>query len=462
MVGYADSIAVGKVVPVGSGLGVHVREMLKGPRPSDVVQIEPHPRSVERLPGGGEVVLFIAEQAREGLFSPGDWGGLVIISDRVAVYDLTRRHENTYDIRMRRLHDPADVLTAVRAAVKFEAENRGTSVVARPGAWNWVSLPLPGEFASEAMELLLPLDQRTEAAADEWERSDNPQWRIMAVRAARAMDTKRSRATIARLLEDPAYTIEPSQGWDSRVDWRRRRIYFVRQAAWESTTGRPAGARAILEGPDTGWYARPSVRSRAAVAAGAIILLASSIWLGRRRRSWGTGLAVMCVGLGLITAWAWWRSYRTMTAFSFNSGNSEHELVSQHGGLAWLRVRDDPPPRGLLMRTEQLDRQTPRNGFWFTPHLAADVLKRSAGVTLASGKTASPGYGVVAYPFYLLEMRYSLLVAALGAWPVLFGTTLAARQMRRRIRRATGRCASCGYDIRSINGACPECGAARG
>jgi hypothetical protein len=145
-----------------------------------------------------------------------------------------------------------------------------------------------------------------------------------------------------------------------------------------------------------------------------------------------------------------------MVAVSFVTGRSEHELVSQNGRVSWLRVADEPRLRALMTRSEQVKLNV---GEWFAPYLNAAALKEKLGVTVSSGKTASPGAGVAAYPFYLLQVRYSTVIAALAAWPVVFAVIGVTRVLRRRLRVAMGKCRRCGYDVRWGEGKCPECGA---
>jgi hypothetical protein len=407
---------------------------------------------------GGQVIVFLTSTGRHDLSWAADAGGAVYVNKDVAFYDLTRPHDSTYDIRMRRLVEPAQILAAVRAAAQFKSN---APVEVDPGAWNWVSLPLlrDGVRDAQGAEILLPLDERTEALAEEWEKSPDPQWRLMAIRAARGVDTKRSRALIARLLDDPAYFTQEMQGWDSRIDWRRHRVYFVRQAAWESMSPRPPGVRPVLEGPDAGLYVRPGAWKWAALAAGIVVGVALAAWAGRRRRSWSAAAAVLSLELAMLTIWlcAWSRG--RIDSVEFATTGSEHVITSAWGSVMWLRVQDDPGRRPIVIRSDP--GWSPTGAVWFSQYLAPQSQKGTWGVSAASGKTATPGYGVAAYPFYLLQVRYSLLIGALCAWPALFGIAIAARRIRRRFWSATGRCPGCGYDLRSAQGPCPECGAAR-
>src|SRR5688572_28139229 len=188
MVGYADSVILGKVVsvsPAGRGKAarfevvVEPAETIKGDQRRGRVRLGVMDDAPWRqcLKGGGELVLFVAETGREGLFAPGDLGGLYVVDERVAFYDLTRRHERTFDLRMRRLYGRDEIVAAVRAAGEFERSGKALKMAA--GVWPWVSLPLRARFGKDVLtegstELLLPVDERTEAAAEEWEKSPDP------------------------------------------------------------------------------------------------------------------------------------------------------------------------------------------------------------------------------------------------------------------------------------------------
>src|SRR5687768_133332 len=341
--------------------------------------------------GGGGLVLFVAETGREGLFAPGDLGGLYVVDERVAFYDLTRRHEQTFDLRMRRLYGRDEIVAAVRAAGEFE--RAGKAVKTAAGVWPWVSLPLRARFGKDVLtegstELLLPVDERTEAAAEKWEKSPDPEWRLMAVRAAARVDTKRSRAVVERLMNDPAYVTEEMQGWDPRVDWRRRRIYFVRQAAWEAMVGRPKDGSVVLEGPDLGRYvALPAVVGWGLLI-GFLVMLAGSVVVWRARRRWGEGVAALCVALALVIGWLGWRTRNLQVALNLATARSEHEVVLVGGRFHWLRVHDDPGARGVTARAE------PAEGSrrpWFEKHLTPSESKGALGVSVSSGKTAKIG-----------------------------------------------------------------------
>jgi len=58
------------------------------------------------------------------------------------------------------------------------------------------------------------------------------------------------------------------------------------------------------------------------------------------------------------------------------------------------------------------------------------------------------------YPLTMVMVRYWLLAAVLGLWPL---TTLVRLRIRR--RRRAGTCRGCGYNLTgNVSGVCPECG----
>lgn len=70
-----------------------------------------------------------------------------------------------------------------------------------------------------------------------------------------------------------------------------------------------------------------------------------------------------------------------------------------------------------------------------------------------------------AYEWRTIAVSCWLLVPLLALWPLVSITLLIRHRTRRRRRTATGRCLSCGYDLRATTspvggllGVCPECG----
>jgi hypothetical protein len=73
-----------------------------------------------------------------------------------------------------------------------------------------------------------------------------------------------------------------------------------------------------------------------------------------------------------------------------------------------------------------------------------------------------PGTGVRALPLGILPLGFALNTLFYAA--VLLGVVEGVAFARRRVRRAKGRCPSCGYDRAGLaeGSACPECGGGGG
>jgi hypothetical protein len=176
---------------------------------------------------------------------------------------------------------------------------------------------------------------------------------------------------------------------------------------------------------------------------------------GASRRSFGGRRAVCGLLVLLAVGWLWWHSYRAFDVLAvFGPQGKVGGVASMRGELmvaftdvsmgaerAWTAVTDSTSIEdGERIRVLLTDtpRVTRRWGF-----LAARHGPDAFGLKAQSAS-------VVAAPHWVL--------LPIGLWPLLGWVVRRGRWLR---WRRKGWCLACGYDLRGIEGRCPECGEER-
>lgn len=299
---------------------------------------------------------------------------------------------------------------------------------------------------------IVPKDGRLEALGRRWITDADYSRRMLGVAVIGLFESQENVPLVRKLLSgDPQFHMDAAEEWSPALEERYWKEYPVREEAlnvlvkWKKTRGVEAEIRApfMRYVPVTWWPV--------ATALGVMVVIGLLAW---RRGGIAAFTMVILVGLALLTAFVWARSWRVGATYSVAGALGDVEIVCGHGHLAVLRVQDDAPPHGWFVR--KYEANEPAGSLWFAQYLKAREDLGKGSFRWAEGMTAGNGYS-----FSLLELPFWLVVAVLLALPLARGTAKLGRTMRRRRRMRENRCVACGYDLRGSSGRCPECGAGR-
>jgi hypothetical protein len=161
----------------------------------------------------------------------------------------------------------------------------------------------------------------------------------------------------------------------------------------------------------------------------------------------GRGLIVVSLLLCAAMVALWGRSYRRFDTVSYARPQRISAVLSRVGQVALISTRKV---------SLQESREWPDRGF----SVQSDPVVSPGGLTRkplgfsASGDMSLSGIDWQGRMVYWIAPHW--FFALILSLPP--GVTL-LRRVRRRVRLAADRCASCGYDLRATPQCCPECGA---
>jgi len=148
-----------------------------------------------------------------------------------------------------------------------------------------------------------------------------------------------------------------------------------------------------------------------------------------------TASLLMC----MATIGLWTRSLYLQETFYFGRYS-----LGTAGGQLWIQFASRPASRAGYDCLPQSPNSSTFFGFSYAPQYAGGWIDESLGFALASRPFPPDHFTNIAVPFWFP----SILTAVP---PVLW-------LKRRRGKHPTGRCQTCGYDMRATPNRCPECG----
>jgi hypothetical protein len=193
------------------------------------------------------------------------------------------------------------------------------------------------------------------------------------------------------------------------------------------------------------------------VALGAVVVIVL-VWPGRwGRLGVGGRVALGLVGVMVLVGVEGWRTRAVAETYCVAGGGVDYEVVTGGWRVGLLRVQDDAPRHGWMVRRYGVEKNAA--WLWFERLLWPVEEKRVAGDYEGEGKTRDSS----AYPYRLVTLHYLWVAGVLGVWPAVWwvGVVRRARRRERWIREC--RCGGCGYDLRGhpVGAGCPECGTGR-
>jgi hypothetical protein len=171
------------------------------------------------------------------------------------------------------------------------------------------------------------------------------------------------------------------------------------------------------------------------------------------RRSLGSRSAIVGLLLAALLALLWFQSHKQGQAlFLFAHHGKAAALVSLDGQIL-IGATNIPfgPGRAWTAQTVTTTSEEMRQ----LREAALDTPSKKQAARFAIAANVNDAFGVKAAWCRLVAFPHWLALT-LALLPVLRWTQ---RRLTRRRRRIRGRCLECGYDLRSAQDRCPECGA---
>jgi hypothetical protein len=290
--------------------------------------------------------------------------------------------------------------------------------------------------------LMVPADQRLQAAARQWLRSPAYQYRMIGISGLEPFPSKENTRLLRSLLASDPY----EQLWGDHK-WQIRRFPLRKQAmevlnSWNLTT-----TGAIVEEPV---YPHRPLRPTlllgcVGVAAATLLLLAMRI--GARWEWRAAALAVsvifICALLALLIRSVW-----RIDELTISRGATRYELASYRGGIQLVQIGLFYPARAECgygcFRVQQDSKRA------FVPWRAWDG-NRLGFVWMTDVRADDAPASYTRVPIWMVIGLAAIIpLVSMG-------------RLLRKIRgRQSGRCAACGYDLRATPERCPECGTSVG
>lgn len=162
-------------------------------------------------------------------------------------------------------------------------------------------------------------------------------------------------------------------------------------------------------------------------------------------------LVIASILLMVLTVAEWVRTDQDHWWISYGAPNTYWEACSSTGHLRFARATGFSHSMGWQVHLFSRDSTMPRFSYGFTPNMRGVPGFRFASGGFAYGRFSAIRYSILDVAYWELLLIFSLMPG--GTFIV---TTFRLRRLTQRLSQI--QCAVCGYDLRAMQGRCPECG----
>jgi len=437
---------------------VHVTRTLKGVTRPDVTFVYSRfgdSKGQAFSPAKGETLFFLlrgADVPPDRRQDPAAWERLTLEDREVNAVPLAALvRVPVWSCTFRPLNDIDEIAAAIATAAPRTSPPRPIALKPPPTSPAFAALGADEQF-------VVPDDDRWKLPYLQYV-TRLPHWWTL-IRDRLALKSPETIAFMTALLDDPTWERRRADHWPRSIPWFDTRDYVVRRAAlallrsWGQRTSAP-----VLEDP-----LLPGRRVPRELVFAPLLIVPFLVFPRRvplPRRIWNLP-TVLCTIAAVAVGALWFQSRFAYLALLFTTPGGECEFSSLDGRLRYLYVDDRPVVQEPVLRTASLNDRP-----LLPDHLEHFVavqtvthlgVQRTTGVTPPT--TAGPPTSIASnwFNYRLLQLPHSTLLFVLLVLPFSRVVALVTRRSIARCRRATGRCANCGYDLRSSAGRCPECG----
>jgi hypothetical protein len=353
-----------------------VAETIKGwPRGSLVFRMRPGEGLAKEGGGWSDVLVFlkwVSADARANAPSAGlgEWeaeeGGVFVLGDK-----------RPGVVRMDGVEvaDGEALLKGVREAAAF-ANKRGGK-------------PAPYTLRDGDDRRVVPLDGRLLPIARRWIEKGGFEGKFRGVSLVAELKTPESAALLQKLKSDPYYVIEDATSWSPEPAQRAVRQYTVRLMVEAVASPDPVG---MTTAPEQRYGA---VAWRGWGLALGVVVVMALVWPGKL--GVGGRLALSLAGVMVLVGVEGWRTRAVAETYCVAGGGVDYEVVTGGWRVGLLRVQDDAPRHGWMVRRYGVGQGA---WLWFEGLMWPVEEKRVAGVYVGEGKTRDSS----AYPFRLVRL----------------------------------------------------------